>query len=102
MIVVPRAKKTTELKYIDPASLAKVMAAIYAVIGFVYGIVASFLLPRYFMADLSVGWTAGLGIATIIFTTIMFAVIGFAAGLVGAVLYNWIAEKIGGIRIRLQ
>lgn len=91
---------------IAPISLAKVLGAIYTVIGFVAG--AMFTLFALMGAaagaasEPEMAWMAPLfGIAAIVIFPILYGVIAFVMGLVVGGLYNLIAGRIGGIEITL-
>jgi hypothetical protein len=91
---------------IAPLSLAKVLGAIYAVIGFVAG--AMFTLFALVGAvagaasDPEMTWLAPLfGIAAIVVFPILYGVIAFVMGLVVSGLYNLIAGRIGGVEVVL-
>ncbi|HKZ45086.1 MAG TPA: hypothetical protein VJ343_00075 [archaeon] len=94
-----------ELKSVDMMSYAKISGAIGAIGGFVLGVIVALF------AGVGVGLMyempgAGLvggavGIAAIIIFPIMYAVIGFVSAAVGALLYNFVASKIGGVKIEL-
>ena len=95
------------IERIEPMSLAKVMGAIYAVIGFVAG--ALFTLFALMGAavgaasDPEMAWVAPLfGIAAIVVFPILYGVIAFVTGLVVSGLYNLIAGRVGGIEVTLS
>ncbi len=94
------------IERIGPVSLAKVMGAIYAVIGFVVG--ALFTLFALIGAvagassDPEMAWMAPLfGVAAIVVFPILYGVMAFVMGLVVSGLYNLIAGRIGGIEVTL-
>jgi hypothetical protein len=91
-----------ELKYIDPMSLAKVQA----VIGLIMGLVVGILVATFGgLASLAPGGrlvAVAFGIASIIIFPIVYAVMGFIGGLIGAWIYNFVARRIGGIRVVLR
>ncbi|HET9581808.1 MAG TPA: hypothetical protein VFP76_03245 [Gemmatimonadota bacterium] len=95
------------IERIVPLSLAKVMGAIYAVIGFVAG--AMFTLFALMGAaagaasEPEMAWMAPLfGIAAIVIFPILYGVIAFVMGLVVSGLYNLIAGRIGGVEVSLS
>ncbi|MGH7549549.1 MAG: hypothetical protein ACREK3_02215 [Gemmatimonadota bacterium] len=94
------------IERIGPVSLAKVMGAIYAVIGFVVG--ALFTLFALIGAvagassDPEMAWMAPLfGVAAIVVFPILYGVMAFVMGLVVSGLYNLVAGRIGGIEVTL-
>lgn len=91
---------------IAPLSLAKVLGAIYAVIGFVAGAMFSLFALMGAAAGAAsepeMAWMAPLfGIAAIVIFPILYGVIAFVMGLVVGGLYNLVAGRIGGIEITL-
>jgi len=98
-------RKLTEIKHIDPMSFGKIYAVIMAIVGFIYGIIIVGLiapLMAVYGGAASVGMMAGLGIIGIVLMVILFAILGFIAGVIGAWIYNIVASRIGGIRIELS
>lgn len=94
------------IERIAPLSLAKVMGAIYAVIGFVVGALFTLLALVGAAAggssDSEMAWMAPLfGIAAIVVFPILYGVIAFVMGLVVSGLYNLIAGRVGGIEVTL-
>lgn len=99
-----------EIKRISINSCARVLAMVMAIIGFLAGIYATFFsmgacqapdhscrcliqfCPLY--SDMK-GW------AIIVFPVI-YAIIGFVFGLIGAYIYNLVAGWVGGIKIELE
>ena len=95
------------IQRIGPLSLAKVLGAIYAAIGFVVG--ALFTLFALIgaaagaSADPEMAWMAPLfGIAAIIVFPILYGVIAFVMGLVVSGLYNLIAGRVGGVEVTVS
>ncbi len=103
------------LKKIGVMSLAKMMAVLYAAIGFIVGIFFA-LFASLFMAlsvmpvggsaaggnALMPGAFAGLGVLAIILFPVGYAIMGFIGGAITAWLYNVIAGHVGGISIELE
>jgi len=84
-------------------SVAKIMGAIYAVIGLI-------LLPFFLLASL-IGSMAGGhdnplgaigGLIFGLFAPIFYGVLGFVFGAIGAFLYNLMAKWLGGIEVQVQ
>jgi hypothetical protein len=98
------------IKRIDPMSLAKVLAVLWAVSGFITGLFAAaagsmvytFFAPM--MSSLGMDFSAYLayGWAAIVAIPIIQAIVGFILGLVVAWVYNYIARWVGGIKIELK
>jgi hypothetical protein len=93
------------IKRVGPLSCAKVVAALYMIVGVVVGALIS-------LASMAGGmvsdepWVAGLGaavgIAAIIVLPIVYGSLGFVATLIGAFLYNIAAGIVGGVEIDVQ
>ena len=79
-----------EWKSFDVVSVGKILAVIWAIIGFFYGLM--FASVASFVPEL-----AGFGIASIVIMPIMFAIMGFIGGIICAFIYNIVAGKVGGI-----
>lgn len=94
------------IERIKPVSLAKVMGAIYAVIGFVAGALFTLLAlvgaTAGASSDPETAWMAPLfGIAAIVVFPILYGVLAFVTGLVVSGLYNLVAARVGGIEVTL-
>lgn len=94
------------IERIGALSLAKVLGAIYAVIGFVAGALFTVLALLGAVAgassDPEMAWMAPLfGVAAIVVFPILYGVLAFVMGLVVSGLYNLIAARVGGIVVTL-
>jgi hypothetical protein len=94
------------IERIGALSLAKVLGAIYAVIGFVAGALFTVLALLGAVAgassDPEMAWMAPLfGVAAIVVFPILYGVLAFVMGLVVSGLYNRIAARVGGIVVTL-
>ncbi len=93
------------IKRVGVLSVAKLQAVMMAAMGLCFGLLVA--------AVSSIGSTflssdgeslvpfAGFGIAAIVALPIIYAVIGFIGGLIGAALYNLFAGLVGGIEIEV-
>jgi hypothetical protein len=81
------------LNTIDPMSYAKIAAAINAIFGLVG---ALFNMPHFLLLG---GIGMIMGIVDIVVSPILDAVIAFIFGYVLMLLYNWLASRIGGVRV---
>jgi hypothetical protein len=96
-----------ELKSIDIVTAAKVSAVVSAIWGFIVAILTlAFIAPFAAYADptgmanpLALG--IGFGVASIIITPILMAIMGFIMGAIGAFFYNVAAKYVGGIKLDL-
>lgn len=86
-----------EWKSFDVVSVGKIFAAIWAIIGFLYGLVFALFASMFAGMPGVGGMAVGFGIAAIIILPIVFAFIGFVAGVIGAFIYNIVAARVGGI-----
>lgn len=90
------------IKKFDVMSVAKIYAVIGVIIGFIAGILVA--IATAFVGGLmsmgglpASGFTAGAGILSIIIFPIIYGILGFIGGAIGAFIYNVVAGKIGGI-----
>lgn len=95
------------IERITPVSLAKVMGAIYAVIGFVAGALFTLLAlvgaTAGASSDQEMAWLAPLfGLAAIVVFPVLYGVLAFVMGLVVSALYNLIAARVGGIEVTVS
>jgi len=93
-----KKSKDTELvilKKLDILSVAKVLGVISSLFGLIIGI--SYLILYQIGMPI-----ADVGIIGLIIFTIFYGIIGFIAGALGALIYNVIADWIGGIEIELK
>ena len=104
-----RRTGTVEIRRISVVGGLKMGAAI----GFAYGCVIGFLYGG-FLATLGLagaagpgggggaGAMAGAGLCIAILAPILYCLVGFVAGLVGAIVYNLVANATGGIEVDLR
>lgn len=101
-------KIMTKIKKIDPMSAAKVEGLMGVIFGLIAGILVVIMGAgvRSMMGGYGYGpgygMMGGFGIAAIIVMPIMYGILGFIAGGVGAWVYNLISGWIGGIEIDLE
>ena len=95
------------LKSIEPVQSGKVLTAIYGLMSLIFvpffalfPIIAIFAPKTADSPPLLV--LAGIGIAMAIGMPILYAVMGFIIGVIGAWLYNIIANWIGGIQVEVE
>ncbi|MFH0986707.1 MAG: DUF3566 domain-containing protein [Candidatus Micrarchaeota archaeon] len=114
--MVHGAENEVEIRKIDPWSAGKIYAVICAIMGFVYGLFMGIILiavGNMTFAGTSVAGAvspmavSGTGIAVIGFlfvicSPVIGAVAGLICGILGAIVYNFAAGKVGGIKIRLK
>ncbi|MBK1877100.1 DUF3566 domain-containing protein [Pelagicoccus mobilis] len=99
---------TKRLKRINPLQLGKILAAFYALASLIF---VPFMLLFSLLASVvqqSEGTAAqmpillGMGAGFLIIAPIMYGVMGFVAGIIGAFLYNLIAKWLGGIEVEVE
>lgn len=98
------------LKRIDVLSLAKFQTVLMALMGLLVGVFVAFFgfLFQAFAGRFVEGGEAlpalgaGLGVAALFILPIVYAVIGFIAGLIGGALFNLVAAITGGIKVQLE
>lgn len=98
------------LKSIDPVSLGKVYAVIAAIFGLIYGIIIALVVVVAGASAAAMGMAHPFGglaigiiaILCIIGIPILAAVGGFIGAVIGAWIYNFVASKIGGVKIDLK
>ena len=96
------------LKKIGVLSAAKIAGVLYAAIGLCMGLVFAglfSLLPQ--MAPPSEGqmpaWFGAMfGVGSIVILPIMYGIMGFIGGAIGAVIYNIFAGVVGGLELELE
>ncbi len=84
--------------------LGLISAAIGFIVGIFYAFVFGFVLSNIpNSAPLNLGWLSViLGVGAIIIMPIIFFVAGLIQGVIVAVLYNFLAPRIGGIKLRFK
>lgn len=93
------------LKNIGVMSLAKILGAIYGVIGFIAGFFL-FLIMGVAGGVAGFGQGGGMmigaGLLMWVFYAVAFAIVGFVGGAIQAILYNVFAEKVGGVEVEIS
>ncbi len=93
-----------KIEKIGVSSAAKIYGLTLGILGFVIGIFYALFLSAFsglLGDDLPISG-AGLGIGMAIVFPIMYGIMGFIIGALGAVIYNFVASKIGGLEIQLS
>ena len=93
-----------KVKKIGTASLAKMLGAVYAAIGFLVGLfVSAFSAILMFFGGQNAG-LAGivLGVGAVIIFPIFYGILGVIFGSIIAIVYNAVADRIGGIEVELD
>ena len=96
------------LKSIGVLSAAKIVGVMYAVMGLIMGLVFAGLfsmIPAMAPSgqDQIPSWIAPMfGVGSIVILPIMYGIMGFIGGAIGAVIYNVLAGAIGGLELHLE
>jgi hypothetical protein len=95
------------IKRVGILSVAKIQAAIMAVFGLIIGVIYGLFFMLF--GAMMMSQTAGGGVSTLVIgllmmvgIPIMYGVIGFIAGAIGALIYNLAAGFAGGIELELE
>jgi hypothetical protein len=93
------------IRHIGVGSLARILGALYAFWGFVFGVIVALvaLAGAGFSASSESpmqGWAGGLfGVGAVIFLPILYGVLGAIGGALTAAMYNVVAGVVGGLTI---
>ncbi len=103
----PDATRRMRIKRMDVLSVAKMLGALYAVLGLIFGLIfgVSMLGAVLTGANVANGAMAGGvigGFLLLIFSPIFYGFMGFVAGALAAFLYNFIAGIAGGIEFEIE
>ena len=99
------------IKSVSPVPFGLMMGAISGVIGFIAAILlAVFYFPFILSSSYNPvpgvpglsGFLAAIGVLMVVIIPIIAFVAGFIQGLIYAVVYNFLAPRIGGIKLRFE
>jgi hypothetical protein len=93
------------IKRVEPLSCAKITGLLYAILGVVFGAIFSLTSLATGIASNSAGaggFGAIMGMGAILAFPILYGGMGFVTALIGAWLYNVLAELVGGIELDVQ
>ena len=91
-----------EITKMEVLSVGKVYALSLAFFGFIAGIFVAILGSAFNTYGRGGMLGPSLGIASIILFPVIYGIIGFIAGIIGAAIYNLIVKLVGGIEIELK
>ena len=84
---------------IEPGQFALIMGVTYLLIGIIIGVLM-YLFTSMIPMPTPLGSTArGIGV---IFIPIIYGVIGYICGYIGAAIYNLVAGTVGGIKVTVS
>ncbi|NOY43427.1 MAG: hypothetical protein GXP26_16530 [Planctomycetes bacterium] len=93
------------IKKIEAFSCGKVLGALYALAGLIFGGIFS-LISLVGVAGAAQGADGVapmlFGLGAIIILPVMYGIMGFIGGIIGAALYNVVASVVGGIELEIQ
>ena len=78
------------------------IGAISAAIAFIAAIMMVLFMLPYFTYAHGFEWIGGLGAIWVLIVPIAVFIVGFIQGSIYAVVYNFLAPRIGGIRLRFE
>jgi hypothetical protein len=90
------------IKAIPAVPLGLMMGAISAVIAFIAAIVMVLFMLPFFRYTPGFEWISFLGALWALVIPIAAFIVGFIQGLIIAVVYNFLAPRIGGIKLRFE
>lgn len=93
------------IKRIDPMSCAKISGLLYAILGFIAGCFFALIsLAGFGKGAPGAGGGFGMmfGVGAIIILPVVYGILGFVGSLVGAAIYNGLANAVGGIIIQTE
>lgn len=96
-----------EIVKIEILSLGKVFAICFAIAGLLIGLFIGLIgasIGSILLAQSGFEWPIGpvFGILAMFAFPILYGIMGFVAGILGAVIYNLVAKWVGGIEIELK
>ncbi|MFT3870134.1 MAG: hypothetical protein QM715_16930 [Nibricoccus sp.] len=94
---------TRRIKRIAPLQLGKMLGILYGIMGLLF--LPFFLLMGVLSSQLPPDQRAGMmffGVGFALFAPVMYAVMGFITGALGALVYNVVAKWIGGIEVEVE
>lgn len=93
------------LKRIDPLAAGKVLACLYLVLGVLQ---SAYIGVMFTLIDRRFGRVNGVNGAPMIVAgmlilaaPVIMVIIGFVSGVLGSILYNWVAQWTGGLEFEL-
>ncbi len=106
------------LRKVGVLSAAKVLAALYTILGVIYGVIYGLMLMAFSvigsasagaggqefaeLAALGIGGGIAASLGVLICTPILFAVLGFIAGAIMAAVYNFTTRFTGGLELEVE
>ena len=91
------------IKKIDVGSAAKVYGLTLGILGIVIGLIYALIFSSIcsLVGEEIPMAGAGFGVAMLIFIPILYGIIGVVFGAVGALVYNFVGNKFGGLEVEI-
>lgn len=89
------------IKRIDPKSTAKLFGLMYAIFGFILGVIAS-LMSLIVTAESPDVPGLAFGVLSFLILPILYGALGWISGRIMSWFYNILSKKIGGIKIEAE
>lgn len=99
----PSLSVKRRIKRISPLQLGKMMALVYGIIGLIF--IPFLLFMTAVSSQLPSEQRTGImamGVGFAICAPIIYGLMGFIAGLIGACIYNLVAKFVGGIEVEVE
>jgi hypothetical protein len=93
-MVEPRSHMRVITRF-TPLQLGKLLAVIYFAISLL-------VVPFILLASLAGPKGSGMGLIFVILIPLLYALIGFLTGIIGAFIYNLCAKFVGGIEVEIH
>lgn len=90
------------IKRLDVLSVAKLHGAVLALFALIVGLVFTLFAGLFGSLVDAPGFGIVSGLGMTIGGVVLYGIMGFISGAVGAFFYNVVAKKIGGIKIELE
>ncbi|WP_008307813.1 hypothetical protein [Leptolyngbya sp. PCC 6406] len=90
------------IKSLDLLSTGKIQAIILAVFALIFAVLFAVFMLLLGSAANEMVMGIGSAIAFVIFVPILYGIVGFVAGVVGALIYNLAAGAVGGIQFEFK
>jgi energy-converting hydrogenase Eha subunit A len=89
-----------EFKKLHALSIGKIQMILWAVMGLIVGILNTIM--GFFVQNVPAEQAFVYNPINIVLMPIIYAIVGFVSGWIGALIYNLIAKMIGGIKVKIE
>jgi hypothetical protein len=103
-MVPPLIVTTRRIRRFAPLQLGKVLAILYGIMGLIFSafFLAMSLFGSLLPAQQQRAGMLAFGVGFALFMPVMYAVMGFVTGVIGAGAYNLVARWVGGIEVDVE